>query len=52
MTQIKAFAIFVVIAFTADMAIYDGAYRHALGHSINNATWHVTHLHWTGFLGR
>ena len=52
MTQVKAFAMLVVAAFSADMTIFDGAYRHALGRSMSNATWHVTNLHWTGFVGR
>lgn len=52
MAQVKAFAMLVIVAFSADMAIYDGAYRHALGRSTSNAVWHVTNLHWTGFVGR
>lgn len=51
MTQIKAFAMLVVVAFTVDAAAYGGVYRHALGHSVNHAAHEISNLHWTGFLG-
>lgn len=52
MTQLKAFAMLVVVAFTVDMAAFDGAYRHALARHVQHVVYQVSGQHWTGFLGR
>ena len=51
MTQIKAFALLVVVAFTVDMAAFGGAYRHQVGRGMGQAVYKVSNLHWTGFVG-
>ncbi|MDQ8756635.1 hypothetical protein RCO27_10360 [Sphingosinicella sp. LHD-64] len=51
MTQVKAFAALVIVAFTVDMAAFDGAYRHAWARSVHHAVHQVSSLHWTGFIG-
>ena len=50
-TQIKALAFLVVVAFTVDMAAFDGAYRHYWSQRFGHAVHQVTNLHWTGFIG-
>lgn len=52
MTQVKAFAILIVIAFTVDMAAFDGAYRHSWARTVQHTVYEVSGLDWTGFLGR
>lgn len=52
MTQVKAFAMLVVAAFTVDMAAFDGVYRHALNREVRHVVHEVSGLHWTGFIGR
>ena len=52
MVQVKAFAMLVIVAFTVDLAAFDGHYRREVGQGMRNAAWHVSSLHWTGFLGR
>jgi hypothetical protein len=51
MTQVKALAFLVVVAFTVDMAAFDGAYRHYWSQRFGHAVHQVTNLHWTGFIG-
>ncbi len=52
MTQVKAFAMLVVVAFAIDMAAFDGAYRHSLSRHVHHLVYEVSGLHWTGFVGR
>ncbi len=51
MVQVKAFAMLVIVAFTVDLAAYDGHYRRVLGHEIRAAAYNVSSLHWRGFIG-
>lgn len=46
MTQLKAFAFLVLIAFTVDMAAYGGWYRREMGRDIRVAADHVSGLDW------
>ena len=51
MVQVKAFAMLVIVAFTVDLAAFDGHYRRAVGHEIRAAAFNVSSLHWRGFIG-
>jgi hypothetical protein len=46
MTQLKAFAFLVLIAFTVDFTAYDGSYRRDLGRDIRIAADQVSSLNW------
>ena len=51
MVQVKAFAMLVIVAFTADLAAFDGHYRRVAGHEIRVVAYNVSSLNWRGFIG-
>lgn len=48
MTQLKAFAMLVIVAMGADWAAFDGVYRRAFGRGVNHAVYQISHMNWTG----
>jgi hypothetical protein len=50
MVQVKAFAMLVIVAFTVDMAAYDGHYRKVVGHEMRVIAYNVGSLNWRGFV--
>ena len=51
MVQVKAFAMLVIVAFTVDLAAFDGHYRRVVGHEMRVAAFNVSSLNWRGFIG-
>ena len=50
MVHVKAFALLVIVAFTVDLAAYEGHYRRVVGHEMRVVVYSVGNLNWRGFI--
>ncbi len=50
MVQVKAFAMLVIVAFTVDLAAYEGHYRRVVGHEMHVIVYNIGTLNWRGFV--
>jgi hypothetical protein len=50
MVQVKAFAMLVIVAFTVDLAAYEGHYRRVVGHEMRVIVYNIASLNWRGFV--